>query len=205
MPDQQVAIGKLGEKLREARRPEAGFDFREATEEQRNEFMEKMRAFGEEQSKMVTEQLEEILLPEQLERLRQIGLQQQGIQAFSDPSFIEKIGLTKEQQDKIRKNQEEMFSKLSEMGREAREGGDREAMASKWREMRDKNFEDAKAVLTADQKKKYEEMLGKPFEMPEDAMRGGFGGPGGGRGPGGRGPGGDRGGRGPGGDRGNDA
>lgn len=205
MPDQEEAVGKVGEKLRETRPPQADFDFREATEEQRNAFMEKMRAFGEEQGKKVTEQLEEILLPEQLDRLREIALQNQGVQAFYDPSFAKKIGLSDSQQEKLKKMQEESNTKMREEMMEAfqaaRESGDRSAMATKMQELRDKQMEDAKGVLTDEQKKKYKEMLGEPFEMPEGAMRGGFGGPG--AGPGGPGGRGGRGGRG--GDRGNDA
>lgn len=183
LSDQKEALEKLGEKLREGSRPEAGFDFREATEEQRNEFIEKMRAWGEEQSKMVTENLEEILFPEQLERLRQIGLQQQSAQAFFDPTFVEKIGLKEEQQEKIREKQQEMFSQIGELMR----SGDRESMRSKLEGVRSQLLEEAKSVLTPEQKKQYEEMLGKPFEMPANAMRGGLGRP-----PGGRGPRGDR-------------
>lgn len=203
MPDQAEAVTKINEKLREMERPEAGFNFREATEEQRNEFMAKMRAFSEEQGKMVSENLEEVLLPEQLERVREIALQQQGFQAFSDPTFIKKIGLTEDQQAKLKEQQESMREKMMTAMREAMQSGDREAIRGKMEEVRDSALKDAKGVLTPDQAKQYEKMLGKPFEMPESAMRGGFGG-GGGRG-GDRGDRGDRGQRGRGQGDGNDA
>jgi Spy/CpxP family protein refolding chaperone len=74
------------------------------------------------------------------------------------------------------------------MGAQMRElfqggGGDREAIQAKMQELR--RAADAKvlAVLTPEQQKKFEEMKGKPFAMPEGFGRGGFG-PGG---PGGRG------------------
>jgi hypothetical protein len=194
MADQVEAIGKIGEQLRDTPRPEAGFDFREATEEQRESFMVKMREFAETQGKKVTEQLEEVLLPEQLERARQIALQAQGMQAFSDPTFIKKIGLTEAQQEKLKAQQEGMREKMGTAMREAAQSGDRDSIRAKIEEMRDESFKEAKSVLTEEQKKKYDEMLGKPFELPEGAMRGGFGG---GRGPGGQGgPGGGGGGRG---------
>ena len=203
MPDQAEAITKINEKTREARPPQAGFDFREASEEQRTEFMEKMRAFAEEQAKLVSEHLEEVLLPEQLERVREIALQSQGVQAFFDPSFVKKIGLTEQQQEKIKEQQEGLREKMMAAIREAMQSGDRAAIPGKMEEVRESSLKEAKSVLTPEQEKKYEEMLGEPFKMPENAMRGGFGGGRGGdragRGGRGQGPGGR--GRGPGNDR----
>lgn len=58
-------------------------------------------------------------------------------------------------------------------------GGDREAMRGKMTKMREDQTKEIKAVLTADQSKKYDEYL-----KEQDARRqqGGFGGPGGGGG-----------------------
>src|SRR5207244_922865 len=46
--------------------------------------------------------LAEILQPEQGRRLRQILLQRQGTQAFSDPQVAGELGLSAEQADRIR-------------------------------------------------------------------------------------------------------
>lgn len=201
MPDQIEAVGKVGDKMREVARPDRPQGNSEAD---REEFMKKMQAFAEEQGKVVSESLEEILLPEQLERARQIALQQQGVQAFYDPSFVKKIELTEEQQAKLKEQQEGMREKMGEAFRGAMQGGDRDAVRKKIEEVRASVFEEAKSVLTSEQKKKYEAMVGTPFKMPEGAMMGGFGGRGQG-GPGGaQGGRGGRGGRG-GADPGNDA
>jgi hypothetical protein len=209
MDDQISAVGKIGEKLQAAERPDFS-GMRDATEEKRAELMEKMRVFSEEQGKMISEQLEEVLLPEQFDRLREIGLQQQGASAFSDPKVVAKLVITEDQKKKLETQQTEFREKMvTEMRAALEGGGDREAMVAKVGEMRDAQVEDAKSVLTSEQKETFAKMLGKPFDMPEGAMRGGFGGggrrggqPGGGGGGGGGGRGG-RGGRG--GDGGNDA
>ena len=93
--------------------------------------------------------------------------------------------------EKMREGMRELFTS----------GGGREGMREKIEKMRKDMEGDVLGVLTSDQKKKFEEMKGEKFEMPEGAFgrggRGGFGGRGGGEqgGRGGRG-GGEQGGRG---------
>ena len=206
MPDQAEALQKAGESIRgNNNRP--NIDFRNASEEEREKFMEQMRKQMEEASKKITEELEVILLPEQLERARQIAVQQQGVNAFFDVVVIKKLELTEDQQAKLREQRDKSMESMRESMRDLFSSGDRDAIGKKMAEMRDKQLADAKSVLNSDQAKKYEEMRGKPFDLPQGAMMGGFGrggqgGPGGpGQGgPGGRGQrGGDRG------QRGNDA
>lgn len=192
MPDQEEGLTKLGESLN-ADRPQ--FDFRNASDEDRQKFMEDMRKRMEESSKKVTEGLEQILLEEQLVRLRQISIQQQGFNAFFDATVVKKLELTDDQKKKLEELQEKSMTEMREAMQELFQGGDREAMGKKMTEMRDKQLADAKEVLTDKQKETYSEMRGKDFDLPAGAMMGGFGrGPGGPGGAGG--PGGGRGGRG---------
>ena len=104
-------------------------------------------------------------------------------------------------------SREEMTTKMRKMFQDARDGGggfDRDKMREEFTAMTKAVNEKILNVLTEDQKKKFEEMKGEKFEMPErdrssrgGGDRGGAGGRGGGDrgGAGGRG-GGDRGGRG---------
>ncbi|XZE54289.1 hypothetical protein SH139x_000246 [Planctomycetaceae bacterium SH139] len=173
--DQIEAIGKVSESATEGvERP----DFRamrDASEAEREKMMEKMRKQSEEIGKKVTEQLEEVLFPEQLDRARQIALQQQGVGAFNNADVIKKLEITDDQTEKMsdirRKQGEEMRTQMQELFR----AGDRDAIGKKMREMQEQQMKNMKAVLTEKQTKTFAEMLGEPFEMPAGAMGGGFG------------------------------
>ncbi len=200
-PVQKEALEKLAEQGR-GERPDFG-NFREMSEEERREAFEKMRARSEERAAEMREQLEEVLLPQQIERLQEISLQIRGIQALDDPKVAEKLGLTEEQKSKLAEARQGQADKMRERMREMFQGGGgaqgniREAMGK----MREEMEEEILAVLSSDQQKKFEEMKGADFEMPENMGRGsngggrgsfGRGGQGGGQGGG---PGGSSGGR----------
>ena len=97
------------------------------------------------------------------------------------------LKLTKEQQDKIaaagRAAQQETQAIMQGAGGfQNLTDDDRKKMD----EIRKANDAKLLAVLSADQQKKFEDMKGKPFAMPEGAGRGGPGAPGGNRGRGNR-------------------
>lgn len=212
MPDQSDALKKLEEQQQSQRGERPDFDFRNASEEEREKFFEEQTKKREEAAKKTREQLEEVLFPEQMERLDQIAIQLQGVGALGTEKVQEALKITDAQKEKLAEVQSAMRDKMGTMMREmfqnrgqGGDGGgfDRDAMREKMTEAREEVEKEILGVLTSDQKKKFEEMKGEKFEMPEGQRfgfgggRGGPGGFGGGRG----GPGGDRGGRG-GGDRG---
>jgi Spy/CpxP family protein refolding chaperone len=153
------------------------------TDEQRAE-IEKQRL---ERSREEKAKLAEILLPNQIERLTQIFIQVAGVEALRDEEVAKELGISEAQSAKLaevrRANQEEIGPQMRELfgGGE----GDREANRAKFDQLRKAGDLKVLALLTPDQKKKFEEMKGKSFKMPEGAGRGGFGGRGG--------PGGERG------------
>ena len=182
-PDQEEALTKLEEQNRPGR-PDV--DFRNMSEEERAEFFEKMRAQQEERTAKMKEQLEEVLFPEQIERLEQIGLQIQGVAALNNKNIAAKLDITEAQTKELADVRENMQNTMRDKMREIFSSGDRENMREKINEMRKDMEGQVLAVLTPAQKTKFEEMKGKPFEMPEGSMgRGGFGGRGGPGGPGG--------------------
>ncbi len=201
-PDQEEALTKMQEQGR-TERPSA--DFRNMSEEERTEFFTKMRKQAEERNAKMKEQLEEVLFPEQLERLQEINIQLQGIAALRNEDVAKELKITDAQKKELEEVQAGMMEKMREGMRELfTSGGGREGMREKIEKMREDMEGDVLGVLTSDQKKKFEEMKGEKFEMPEGAFgrggqggRGGFGGRGGGEqgGRGGRG-GGEQGGRG---------
>lgn len=135
----------------------------------------------------------DILLPPQVDRLNELSIQRLGTQALNIASIQTKLGITGDQKKKFEsvreaqgKKRQELFSSLFRRG-----GGERpsrEEMMKKFRELQEGSQKELLAVLTADQKKKFDEMKGEPFKF---TARRGFGGFGGGRRPGGR-PGGGR-------------
>lgn len=116
--------------------------------------------------------------------MTEIYIQVAGVAALQDDDIAAELGITEAQKTKMAEiqaaNREEIGAQMREL---FQSGGDREAIQAKMQELR--RAADAKvlAVLTPEQQKKFEEMKGKPFAMPEGFGRGGFG-PGG---PGGRG------------------
>src|SRR3972149_6675178 len=77
-------------------------DSQNLSEEERRKRMEEGRKKAEELGKKAEEMIGMILEPKQVERLGQLGLQRQGTMAFARPDIIEKLGLTEEQQQKVR-------------------------------------------------------------------------------------------------------
>ncbi len=187
-PDQKEALEKLAEKAR-SERPDFG-NFRDMSEADRTAAFEKMRKQSDEMTAMVRE---EVLLPNQVERIDEIALQVRGVQALEDEEVAKKLTITADQKAKFASIREAQGAKMREMfqGGGGQGGFDREAFGK----LREDMEKDMLAVLNTDQQKKFEEMKGEKFDMPEGAMgRGGFGGgPGG---PGGFGGGGRPGGQG---------
>jgi len=181
---QKEKLRALAEELRSqmGRSGERG-ERQELTEEQRRarmaEFMEKAKARAEE----TRTKLAEILLPAQLERLEQIQLQLRGSMALADSKVAEALKLTEEQKVKLR----QIGEKLSEQRRSLfgdRPGADEQARRARWQEISEKMRklseqarEESLQVLTAEQREALEKMKGKAFDV--EALRAGFGGPGG--------------------------
>jgi hypothetical protein len=194
-PDQEEALAKLAEQGR-GERPE-GVDFRNMSEEDRTAFFEKMRKEQAERNKQMKEQLEEVLLPEQIERLEQIGLQVRGVQALGDDDVAAKLKITDAQKKELAEVREKLQGEMRDKMRELFASGNRDGMREAFAKVQADMEKEVIGVLDSGQQKQFEEMKGAKFEMPEGGFgRGGFGGggPGGGRGgfgggrPGGGGP-----------------
>lgn len=151
-----------------------------------------MAKFEELQAKAVTSILDQT----QIKRFRQLELQRQGPGAVMRPAVAKELGVTAQQQAKIRELQQKQMEEMRSMfqgGRGQMTPEERQDMAKKMQENRTKNQQAVLGVLTPAQKTKWTEMLGKPFKFPEGGpgMFGGVrrnrqgGAPGGPGGPGG--------------------
>jgi len=191
MPDQVEGLRKMAERMR-PERPD--FDFRSATDQERSAFMARMQAQQAERAADAKAQLEELLMPEQFERLEQIALQAQGAMALMTPEVAEKLVIGKDLTETMTKDvtasQEEGRELLQTMMRER----NREAAGSlreKMEEMRKALETKLVAHLSDEQKAKFEEMKGEPFKF-DPALNDPFGGRAGAGGERGAGAGGER-------------
>lgn len=137
--------------------------------------------------------LAEVLLPHQIKRLNEIFIQQAGVAALQDEDVAKELGISDAQKAKLAEVRQANMTSMQEQMRAMFQGGggggneaDREANRAKIESLRKENDAKMLAVLSTDQQQKFEAMKGKPFAMPENAGRGGFGGrgrgaPGGGR------------------------
>lgn len=205
--EQVNQINDLNQDLRSLMPQEPGA-WRDMSQEDRQARFEEMRKKTQE----IEKQLEDVLEPEQLKRLKQIALQMrlnmQGAGVLGDPEMVKALGISEGQVERLRALGEELrgqrpgrqggqnredWQNMTEEQRRARMEEMRQTMEKARKEAMDKALE----VLTPDQKAKLEEMKGPEFKLDmSQVMRGRFG-PG--QGPGQRGPRGQRGPGGPGG------
>jgi Spy/CpxP family protein refolding chaperone len=188
--DQVTKLREVGDRMRdEMRTAFEGFDFqglRDLSEEEREAKFAPIREKMEKVNADVQKEIDQVLLPQQRQRLKEIVVQsqirRQGTSgALSGGALATELNITEEQKEKLRAKQAEVEEELRKETEQLR------------LEARDKIL----SVLTAEQRAKLNALMGKPIEFQQF---GGFGG-GGFGGPGGRGPGGPGGpgGRGPGG------
>ena len=182
--DELFLINKLVEDHRaETRGLFTGIDFRSLSEDDRRARFEEV---GKKRAEMVKEAekgLAEFLSEAQAKRLDEIALQLQGIRALTNEDVAKKLKLTSDQQKSVEDALKSADDDRRKMFEELRAGGGGfEGMREKMEEARKNSDAKVLAVLSADQKKQFDDMKGKPFEADRQALFG-FGGV---RGPGGR-------------------
>jgi Spy/CpxP family protein refolding chaperone len=179
--DQKQEIAKITEESRQGL-GDLGFgSLRDLPEDQRAEKMRELRTKMEARNKETEEKINKVLLPHQQKRLKEIALQVRGIAALSDEAVAKELALSADQKGQIEKITEDANQARQNLFQDA--GGDREGLREKGQAIRTEAEQKALAVLTADQKTKFEDMKGKKFELDRSALPGGgrgFGGGGGG-------------------------
>ena len=156
-PDQKGRGGRFGQP--------------QTPEEQAAQAQTRLERAREERAKLA-----EILLPHQIKRLNEIYIQRAGASALADEQIAQDLGLSDAQKTKVteigQQNRDSMMRERFQGGG----GGDPQAAQARMEELRKAGDATLLAVLTPEQQKKFEEMKGKPFEMPEPMGRGGQGG-----------------------------
>lgn len=148
--------GKLRESLRDLSR-----------EERRQRFVEKSEKLSKEMDEMLYEALDE----GQSKRLKELVVQRQGVNALQNEEVAKKLALTDDQKSKVNSVFEQRRSKFRELFTPG-QGFDR----SKFEELNKETEQQAMAVLTPEQKEKFQQMQGAKFDFPERERRGRRGG-----------------------------
>lgn len=176
---QKTRLQELNEKV-QAEMRERFSGTNELSREERRARMEQMREQMQKEAETraaeTFKQVAEILEPEQLKRLKQIQLQQEGPSALRRAEVADAIGLSAEQKaqlDKLATETEEATRKLREgtenLSREQRRErfGD---LRQKSQELRDQFGKNAMALLQPGQKQKLAELFGEPFELDRSQL-----------------------------------
>jgi hypothetical protein len=119
------------------------------------EWREKFQELEEQESSLAS-----LLRPEQTTRLRQIGVQMRGTDAFNDPDVARSLGLSTAQKEKIRLLQDEARLTWAQFGWGDVRESDRRRVEEAWRSAR----EQIQALLTDEQKERWKDLSGEPFK-----------------------------------------
>ena len=139
-------------------------------------FLDSLPETGQEREKKLNEHrknareklakhLKEVLQPEQLKRLRQVTLQQEGSFALGQDDVRKELKITQEQMKKFMAVVQELQKKVEALVKEAQSGGNPEEIRPKIEKLRKDHAKKLEAVLTDAQKKQWKELLGPPFEL----------------------------------------
>lgn len=164
--DQKGKLTALREEAQAARRGGAGgFDFQNATQEERQKFFEEQQKRTEEQNAKVTA----LLNADQNKRIKELSLQQRTSQqghaaALIAPDYVKEFKITDSQLASLRTIQQGQQSQTMELFQGGGFGNpETQAKVAKIREEADK---EVMVVLNADQKAAIEKAKGAKFEFP---------------------------------------
>jgi hypothetical protein len=139
-------------------------------------FLDSLPATGPEREKKLAEHrknarerlakhLKEVLQAEQLHRLRQVTLQQEGSFALGQDDVRKELKITPEQLKKFVAISQDLQRSVEPLIKEAQAGGNPEEIRPRVEQLRKDHAKELEAVLTDAQKKQWKELLGPPFDL----------------------------------------
>jgi hypothetical protein len=165
VPEQQEKLEKLGKEM-QTKTAEAykAINFNELKPEERTtKYYEVINKISKETAKGV----EEILLPHQTKRLKQIMTQTRlqqlgygGAAALTGDEVAQELGITEEQRDELKKKEEEIRQDMQKKTQEF------------YKKLQEESREKLFSVLTPAQRKKLDELIGEKFEWKPQQLRG---------------------------------
>jgi hypothetical protein len=111
--------------------------------------------------------LQETLNRDQLRRLGQLELQQQGLFALMNPDLAADLKVTPEQGRQFRAVIEELQSQAQSLARQAPAGGDPSGLRANMLKLRRDHERRLEDVLSDSQKQRWKELLGKPVDLTD--------------------------------------
>jgi hypothetical protein len=155
--DQQAQLQTLGDTIRSEVRDQMQGMFqglRDLSDEERQAKFAEIRTKFEEINKDAEARLQNVLMPHQLDRLKQIDLQSRiqrgGAAALTEGELADTLGLSESQRDQIRQKSEEVQKDLEDRISQLRTDARNQLLE----------------VLTPDQRAKLESMMGAEFALP---------------------------------------
>ena len=166
-------LNTLNDDYRAARTKEyetAGIDFQSfgnLSDDERRKVTAKMNDVNTKLNEESTPKLKELLSADQVKRLKQIRVQEQGGESLTDPDVAAELALTDDQKKKVAEVQADYSRKQRELFGRGGGGGDFQERIAKGRELALARDKQAVEVLTAEQKTKYEALKGSPFDVSQ--------------------------------------
>jgi Spy/CpxP family protein refolding chaperone len=167
--DEQVTkLTAINEKVREEMRAQFQDlgNFRDMSDEERQTAFAEMRTKMEERTKAVQAEIDEVLLPQQRERLAQINFQSQLRRAGGDSTgltsdfIVAQLEMTDDQKAQITEAEAKVAKELAEKVAKARNEAREQLLA----------------LLTPEQREKFKKLMGAEFRFTQQQGRGGQGG-----------------------------
>lgn len=129
---------------------------------------EQIQAKFEKRAKASRQKISKILTPPQMDRLSEINIQRTGVSALGFAEVAKAMELTAEQQEQLAELGEESRRRLADLystsnGRPPGKAGQQERQ-QKQNEIHAERNRQAIAVLTSDQKERFEKLQGEPFD-----------------------------------------
>jgi Spy/CpxP family protein refolding chaperone len=155
--DQATKIEEAIKKFREDNKDDydkASFRNQDTKPEEKAEIRKKL-------NEKFTTLAKDLVKPEQMKRIKQIQLQQQGLQAYANEEVQKGLKITDEQKEKIKTIGDDLRKDIQDLGT----GGNIQERFTKIREMTKEASEKVQKILTEEQKKAWKEMTGEPFQV----------------------------------------
>jgi hypothetical protein len=124
-----------------------------------------LHAYRERALETLTAFLQGLLRDEQLHRLRQVMLQQEGVFALGNPDIGKELGLTDDQRRQFAEVVRAMQREIEPLMRQAQESGKHEEARGEAMKARAAAAGRIEALLTDGQRERWKELLGKPLDL----------------------------------------
>jgi hypothetical protein len=130
-----------------------------------NEQRQKITAIGDKLHEEFNSKVKELLSADQFKRLKQIHLQTQGSEAFTDPEVAAELKLSDEQNKKLTDLQAEYGQKMQ--GLRGGGGGNFQEIGAKRIALNSERNKKAVELLNAEQMEKFAALKGSPFDTTQ--------------------------------------